>query len=216
MEWITVFLCKYPEMQKKMFEEIQRTAGKRFAVMADHQVPYVTAFIKEVLRLQPPMTIVLPHRNAEEAVVHGYRIPKDTQVRNVESFDPIVELLGLQIILCPYATNRDSRYFEDPLTFSPERYLAPGLVDDDSNLTFGAGRRDCQVWSCSVLFYPADTGMQGKNFTLKILYYFTTHLVQSFELVHPTVDATTECFSMATTPAACFPKVSLRETAPLN
>jgi cytochrome P450 len=71
-------LARFPEVQRKAQEEIDRVVGtSRLPSFDDRKnLPYVDAVVKEVLRWQPVVPMSLPHMAAEEDIFEGYRIPK--------------------------------------------------------------------------------------------------------------------------------------------
>jgi len=51
LEWECHYMVNYPEIQDKMFEEIQANIGSRQATLSDRpNTPYVDAVIEEVMR----------------------------------------------------------------------------------------------------------------------------------------------------------------------
>ncbi|XP_038687863.1 (S)-N-methylcoclaurine 3'-hydroxylase isozyme 1-like [Tripterygium wilfordii] len=130
IEWAMAELIKNPESMKKVIQELEREIKQD--VVKESQLPqltYLQACVKETLRLHPPAPLLLPHRAHESCQVMNYSVPKDSQV-----------LVNI------WAIARDPLYWEDPLTFKPERFLGSTLEfkgTDFEFLPFGAGRRIC-------------------------------------------------------------------------
>lgn len=72
-------------------------------------MPYTKAIVLEALRLYPPVWL-LGRTAMVNTEIGGVSIPK-----------------GSEIFACPWTTHRDERFFEDPDTFNPERWL-DGLI----------------------------------------------------------------------------------------
>jgi cytochrome P450 len=83
--------------------------------------------VEETLRLYPP-AYFFGRETLREIEIQGYRIPP-----------------GSQVLLSPFATHRDPRFFPDPDRFDPERF-SPELRDArprNAYFPFGAGPRKC-------------------------------------------------------------------------
>ncbi|XP_038687862.1 probable (S)-N-methylcoclaurine 3'-hydroxylase isozyme 2 [Tripterygium wilfordii] len=130
IEWAMAELIKNPESMKKVEHELEREIKQD--VVKESQLPqltYLQACVKETLRLHPPVPLLVPHRANESCQVMNYSVPKDSQV-----------------LVNVWAIARDPLYWEDPLTFKPERFLSSTLEfkgADFEFLPFGAGRRIC-------------------------------------------------------------------------
>ncbi|KAL1673429.1 cytochrome P450 [Schizophyllum commune] len=129
--WIMV---KYPEVQRKAQEEIDRVVGRLPVQQDAEDLPYLQAVIKELHRLYVILPMGVPHAASEDVEYNGYIIPK-----------------GALIMQNTYAAYRDEDAFDKPDVFDPERYLLtphgtkPGYDDSAfrSTLMFGSGRRIC-------------------------------------------------------------------------
>jgi cytochrome P450 len=91
---------------------------------------YLQAVVKETFRLHPPGPLGVPHLSVKACNVLGYEIPRNTRV--------FVNL---------WAIGRDSKSWEDPERFDPERFMDGGSLDAKVQncewIPFGAGRRGC-------------------------------------------------------------------------
>ncbi|KAK8509467.1 hypothetical protein V6N13_061902 [Hibiscus sabdariffa] len=134
IEWGIAQLIENPEIQSKLFDEIQSTVGDRKVNEADiEKLPYLQAVVKELLRKHPPTYLSLTHAAVEEAAtLGGYDIPTDA---NLEIFLPGI--------------SGDPRIWTDPEKFDPDRFY---LGKEDADITgvkgvrmmpFGVGRRIC-------------------------------------------------------------------------
>jgi cytochrome P450 len=126
--------CAFPETLPKAWEELDRVVGSERSPHFDDEpnLPYVKAFVKEVLRWRSVAIIGgQPHSPTQDDYYKGYLIPKDSWVQgNV------------------WAIHHNEKEFPEPDRFIPERYLEghpynrpfPG---ERGYMTFGWGRRVC-------------------------------------------------------------------------
>lgn len=124
-------LIRNPKCMRMLQEELVREIGSQEMVMESDlpKLKYLECCVKESLRLHPPAPLPIPHRAAETCQVMNYTIPKDSEV-----------LVNI------WAIGRDPNHWEDPLEFTPERFLNSSLDFKGTNfeyLPFGAGRRIC-------------------------------------------------------------------------
>ncbi|KAF6765802.1 cytochrome P450 [Ephemerocybe angulata] len=163
-----------PEVQNRAHAEINGISGKhrRLPVFADrHNLPYVTAVMREVLRWQPPSPVSSPYTAKKEDEYNGYRIPA-----------------GGMVIANIWAILHDEIDYPDPSAFKPERFIHPDgrlnkMARDPTSIVFGFGRSSCPgkdailstLWTtiASVLagFYvERDTAGDGRDFTPEMAY----------------------------------------------
>ena len=89
--------------------------------------PVAGAILSEALRLAPPVWVA-PRRALRDVEVGGIAVPR-----------------GAHVLVSQYATHRSPRWFEEPASFRPERWLE-GLEDRlprGAYFPFGAGTRKC-------------------------------------------------------------------------
>lgn len=149
-------LSSRPDIQNKLFQEIQRVTRGRKPELTDRKnMPYVEAVILELLRYTTIVPLLVPHESTEDTVLGGYDIPKGTIV--------MANIWGL---------SHDEKYWDQPFSFVPERFLTSdgGLVDvrhpnRKQLLVFGGGRRSC----------PGELVAKNRAFLI------VTHLVQNFQ-----------------------------------
>ncbi|KAL3692406.1 hypothetical protein R1sor_006057 [Riccia sorocarpa] len=124
-------LCEHPEVNEKLYREIEAVVGKRAVDESDlPQLPYLSAVVREALRVWTIAVTTLPHATSELRKLGGYEIPTDAMVVFVlESF------------------HLDPTHWSDPSIFKPERFLENDLdvlgSKTFSFLPFSAGRRVC-------------------------------------------------------------------------
>lgn len=135
MEWAIAELVNHPTVQNKIREEISKVLkGQPVTESNLHELPYLQATVKEVLRLHTPIPLLVPHMNLEEAKLGSYTIPKESKV----------------VVNAWWLANNPS-WWKNPEEFRPERFMeeehetdavAGGKVDFRF-LPFGVGRRSC-------------------------------------------------------------------------
>ncbi|KAH9939661.1 cytochrome P450 [Epithele typhae] len=75
-------MASHPEAQVRAQRELEAVVGSdRLPTASDrHNLPYVTAVMKEVMRWKPVVPLGVAHRSVEEDEYMGYHIPKGTGV----------------------------------------------------------------------------------------------------------------------------------------
>lgn len=115
----------HPDAVRKAQDELDRVVGPgRLPDFSDlENLPYVNAFVKEVIRWRPIIPGGVPHAVTEEDEYIGYRIPK-----------------GATVLVNVWAMCMDETVYEDPERFWPERWMEH---PDLPLAAFGFGRRKC-------------------------------------------------------------------------
>ncbi|CAG7823627.1 unnamed protein product, partial [Allacma fusca] len=80
--WSILYLCKYPEVQKKLQKELDIVVGRnRYPNLADRsKLPYVEAVFTEVSRLASLLPLGLPRCAEEDSKIQGFDCPKGTMI----------------------------------------------------------------------------------------------------------------------------------------
>ncbi|XP_069999742.1 cytochrome P450 2U1-like [Penaeus vannamei] len=129
LRWCTLFLVRHPEVQEKIFQEVDAVIGTdRMPTYEDRlRMPYTEAFTTEVFRFGSITPLAL-HGNPEETTINGYRIPKRSWV--------IGNIWGI---------HWDKKLWGDPENFRPERFLDDEgqVVRSEHVVPFSVGRRNC-------------------------------------------------------------------------
>ena len=130
--WALVYVTREPALQRKIQQEIKDAIGlDRMPTLEDRDsLPYVVAFIREVLRYSEVATLGIPRRTVENTSLKNMEIEKDTLV-----------------IVNVYNIHRDPRHWEEPEKFNPERFLEKDgslrNLSELSYLPFSTGNRSC-------------------------------------------------------------------------
>ncbi|GAV72427.1 p450 domain-containing protein, partial [Cephalotus follicularis] len=155
-EWIMAELILHPQVQAKLQDELHRAVGNRNITDADvAKLPYLQAVVKESLRLHPPGPLLSWARlsTSDVRLSNGMLIPTNTTA-----------------MVNMWAITHDAKIWEDPLNFSPERFMEADVDVRGGDLRlapFGAGRRVCP----------------GKNLGLVTVTLWVAKLVHHFKWV---------------------------------
>ncbi|KAL0491160.1 cytochrome P450 [Acrasis kona] len=153
-------LCKYPETQTKLLQEIKDKVGMKSEPTVEQidGMDYLNMFIKENLRLNGPLDNIPPKTLNEDAVLGDYQLKK-----------------GVSVAINSYAIHRNKQIWgQDAEEFRPERFSEAESKGRHSNayIPFSAGPRTCM----------------GNRFSLLEQKIFLVSLLQKFELSLPDQD----------------------------
>jgi cytochrome P450 len=168
MSWAVYELCKYPEVQRKLREEIRTELdlhGEIDSTKID-RLPYLNAVLNETMRVFPPVPLTL-RETANDTTIQGHFVPKATTV-----------------VICPWAINTSEQLWgPDAKQFNPDRWLGAGRANTggaESNFavtTFLHGPRSCigkqfamAEFACLVaaLVGKFEMEFEDKDYELKI------------------------------------------------
>ena len=127
-------------------------AGREPTANDVSRLKYLEATIKEALRLYPPAIGIFLRQATSDLVIGGYDVPKKSLVT-----------------LSSFVTQRDPRWFPDPESFDPERFLSPHIdeIPSGAYFPFGAGPRVCigQSFAMTEMALIAATILQACEVT---------------------------------------------------
>ncbi|CAH2057848.1 unnamed protein product [Thlaspi arvense] len=137
MEWAMSELIRDPEMMVKAQSEIRQVIGENGVVRESDisRLPYLQAIVKETLRLHPPVPLI-PRKSESDVQIFGFLVPQNAPV-----------------LVNVWAIGRDSRVWENPMSFEPERFLISEIDvkgKDFELVPFGSGRRMCPGMSMAL------------------------------------------------------------------
>uniref|UniRef100_A0ACD5YLE4 Uncharacterized protein n=1 Tax=Avena sativa TaxID=4498 RepID=A0ACD5YLE4_AVESA len=136
MEYTMVRLMQKPQLMTKLQAEVRSTIPKGKDMVTEDDLDslaFLTAVIKETLRLHMPAPLLVPHLSMANCNINGYMVPS-----------------GTRAIINSWALARDPSGWERAEEFMPERFMKGGsaaAMDHKGNdflyLPFGTGRRMC-------------------------------------------------------------------------
>ncbi|NXB42187.1 CP1A4 protein, partial [Leucopsar rothschildi] len=159
LSWSLMYVSLYPDVQKKIHEELDRVIGRERRPRLSDQgtLPYTESFILEMFRHSSFVPFTIPHSTTKATVLNGYYIPKDTCV-----------------FINQWQVNHDEKLWKDPSAFRPERFLTPtgtevSRTESEKVLSFGLGKRRClgEVIGRWEIFLFLTTMLQQLHFSLR-------------------------------------------------
>jgi len=129
LTWMLFELARHPEIAIRVRAEVDAVLAGRDATLADlATLRYTASVVKECLRLWPPAWELFARENVADVELGGYHIAE-----------------GGIFLIHPFVTQRDGRFFPDPLRFDPERF-SPEREQSISHFAyfpFGRGPHAC-------------------------------------------------------------------------
>ncbi len=125
--WAWYLLSQNPDVEARFHAELDQVLGGRLPTLEDSPLlRYTGSVFKETLRLYPPAWGI-GRRALVDMELGGYAIPA-----------------GSIVAVSPWVVHRDSRWFPEPLRFSPERWLSEDAARPKfTYFPFGGGARVC-------------------------------------------------------------------------
>ncbi|PRQ32154.1 putative premnaspirodiene oxygenase [Rosa chinensis] len=131
VDWAMSEMIKNPQIMKRAQDEVREVFNRKGQVSETSikEMKYLNSIIKETLRLHPSAPLLIPRECGERCEIGGYEIPVKTKV-----------------IVNGWAIGRDPKYWTEPESFHPDRFLDSSIDFRGTNfeyIPFGAGRRMC-------------------------------------------------------------------------
>jgi cytochrome P450 len=142
MSWTFHLLANAAEVEKKLHDEIDRVLNGRAPTVDDvPKLEYTRAVVAESMRLFPPAW-TMGRRAVEPHTVGGYAIEPDALV-----------------LTSQWVAHRDPRWWNEPLSFQPERWQRDLKRPKYAYFPFGGGTRICIgesfAWTEAILLLAA-------------------------------------------------------------
>jgi cytochrome P450 len=128
LTWTWSMLARHPEVERKLHAELDDVLDGALPTAAQvPALPYTEMVFRETLRLCPPVWRI-GRRALVDYEIDGYLIRA-----------------GSIVVMSPFVTQRDARFFPEPLRFDPERWgwEEPCRRPRFSYFPFGGGPRVC-------------------------------------------------------------------------
>uniref|UniRef100_H2YHD8 Uncharacterized protein n=1 Tax=Ciona savignyi TaxID=51511 RepID=H2YHD8_CIOSA len=133
--WALYHLAKYPEFQTKCREELTEVLGDQKYVEWNDlpKLEYLTKFIKESMRLVPPVYAI------------GRQLEKPLNIKEKDSEHESTIPAGTNIGTSIFALHRHVHFWENPTVFDPERFTKENIAKRPAfaYVPFSAGSRNC-------------------------------------------------------------------------
>jgi cytochrome P450 len=152
--WTWYLLSQNPAAEARLHEELSGVLAGRAPTVADlERLPYLQAVINESLRLYPA-AYLLARTSIAPCTIGGYDFPT-----------------GTTILMSQWVTHRDARFFDDPDSFRPERWL-DGLMarlPAGAYFPFGDGPRRCIGQGFALLESALVTAVIAQRFKFRLV-----------------------------------------------
>ncbi|RCV22635.1 hypothetical protein SETIT_4G236300v2 [Setaria italica] len=138
MVWAMSEMVQHPRVLKNVQDEIRAVVGRKQRASRDDvsKLKNLKMVVKEILRLHPPLTLLLPRETIQQVNITGYDVPANTR-----------------IIVNAWAISRDHNIWKDPEEFNPERFIGSNIDFNGAHfefIPFGSGRRICPGMAMAV------------------------------------------------------------------
>ena len=128
LSWTWYLLSQHPDVDAKLTTELRQVLGGRAPAVSDlPRLRYTEQVVTEAMRLYPPAW-GFGREALADCEIGGYAIRA-----------------GTTVIISPWVSHRDPRYFEEPMTFRPERWANDfaAKLPRFAYIPFGGGPRIC-------------------------------------------------------------------------
>jgi cytochrome P450 len=127
LSWTWYLLAQHPSVESRFHAEVDALGDEPLSAESLARLPYTRMVLSESMRLYPPAWGI-GRRALGDVELGGFRMPA-----------------GSIIVLSPYLTQRDARWYDDPQRFDPDRWLPERVAARPkfSYFPFGAGPRIC-------------------------------------------------------------------------
>lgn len=153
MSWFWYLMAVNPDARQRMLDEVDTVLGSRRITVGDlDHLPWTTACIQESQRYYSAVPLIM--RTAlEDDTVNGHRIRR-----------------GTTVLIPVHAIHHDERYWDNPETFDPNRFMPDAPRPHRSAfLPFGGGRRICIGQSFALMEMVAVAATMSQHFVYDLV-----------------------------------------------
>jgi cytochrome P450 len=136
LAWTWYLLSQHPTEEARLVSELQEVlAGQAPSIVHLPHLSYTDRVLKESLRLYPPVWCI-PRVALNDCDIGGYHVPA-----------------GTSLAMSPWVMHRDSRYFDHPEEFNPDRWEGDFAkrLPIFAYFPFGGGPRRCIGYSFATM-----------------------------------------------------------------
>jgi cytochrome P450 len=154
LSWTWYLLSENPMAEARLHEELRGVLGGRAPEIRDlERLPFLQAVVNEVLRLYPP-AYLLARTSVAPSNIGGYEFPT-----------------GTTVLASQWVMHRDARYYDDPDSFRPERWLdgLMGRLPPGAYFPFGDGPRRCIGQSFALMESALVTATVAQRFRFRLV-----------------------------------------------
>jgi cytochrome P450 len=154
LAWSWYLLGTNREAEAKFHGELDEVLDGREPTIADvPRLKYTEQIAKESMRLYPP-AYGLGREAIDDCEIGGYHVPK-----------------GTQVFMFQWATQRDPRFYDEPLAFKPERWTEDFVarLPKYAYFPFGGGPRACIGASFAMMEVVLCLATIGQRFRLELV-----------------------------------------------
>ena len=151
--WWSRLMAEHPAMAQRARDEVRAVVGTGTpGPQHTAQLPWLTATLKEAMRLYPPVAAIMSRRTTAPIVLGGWSVPEGAMLR-----------------ITPWVLHHDARWFDQAESFCPERFLdgAPP-IPKGAWMPFGAGPRVCLGQHFAMLEMTLLSAMLLQRFALEL------------------------------------------------
>ena len=154
LAWSWYLLGTNPESERKFHAELDEVLGGRAPTAADlPRLKFTEQIAKESMRLYPP-AYGLGREAINDCEIGGYHVAA-----------------GTQVFMFQWATQRDPRFYDEPLEFKPERWTEDFIegLPRYAYFPFGGGPRACIGASFAMMEIILCLATIGQKFLLELV-----------------------------------------------
>ncbi len=154
MSWFWYLMSQHPEARQRMLAEVDDVLAGRRPTAADlTRLPWTTACLQESQRYYSAVWIIA-REVIEDDIIDGHHIRP-----------------GTTVLIPIHHIHHDERWWPDPETFDPTRFIGDAGKDRPRSayLPFGGGRRICIGQSFALMEMVLMAAIMSQRFTFDVL-----------------------------------------------